>query len=130
MLHNFILNASNDSKQAGVSGPWQLIKENNSGMALIGEHFPLAPFLEAAFIYRPQRQEIKAGVFSVIGHFVLFTYRRGLGRLTLPVIAENNFFEPDDSRDELFCPSLHSFSFSRFFCCFICSAVFRARGGG
>lgn len=120
MLHNFILNASNDLKQAGVSGPWQLIKENNSGMALIGEHFPLAPFLEAAFIYRPQRQEIKAGVFSVIGHFVLF----------LPVIAENNFFEPDDSRDELFCPSLHSFSFSRFFCCFICSAVFRARGGG
>lgn len=30
MLHNFILNASNDLKQAGVSGPWQLIRDDNS----------------------------------------------------------------------------------------------------
>lgn len=37
MLHNFILNASNDLKQAGVSGPWQLIRDDNSGMERDGE---------------------------------------------------------------------------------------------
>lgn len=76
MLHNFILNASNDLKQAGVSGPWQLIKENNSGMALIWGALSTRALVEAVFIYRPRRQEIKAGVFSVIGHFVLFTYHQ------------------------------------------------------
>lgn len=44
MLYNFILNAWDESKQAGVGGwgvcgPWQLIKGKNSGTALIAEHF-------------------------------------------------------------------------------------------
>ena len=86
MLHNFILNASDDSKQAGASGPWQLIKENNSGMALLGEHLPLVPFAEATFIYCPQSQEIKTDIFNVIGHFVFPT--SSLHRLTFSVITK------------------------------------------
>lgn len=63
MLHNFILNASNDSKQAGVSGPWQLIKENNSGMALIVEHFPLLLQQEPSLFIIHRGRKLKLACF-------------------------------------------------------------------
>lgn len=50
------------------------------------------------FIHRSQRQEIKAGIFSIIGLFYVFPHI--FMPIPLPGISENTVFETDDLKDE------------------------------